>query len=71
MLPWPSSEVSKEQELTADFAENADLLATEVAENTARPSAATKLLNYGIRGKRGKGYRRIEEFVKNAMPVRC
>jgi hypothetical protein len=28
-----ASEISKKQELTADFAENADLLATEVTED--------------------------------------
>ena len=38
---------------------------------SGRPLAATKLLNYGIRGKRGKGYRRIEKFVKNVRHVRC
>ena len=42
----------------------------KIVLNTARPSAATKLLDYGIRGKRGKGYRRIEKFVKNAMGAR-
>jgi len=36
----------------------------------ARPMAATKLLNYGIRGKRGKRYRGIEKFAKTARHVK-
>ena len=48
---------------------NQKLLLT--TKHVAQPLAATKLLNYGILGKRGKHYRGIEKFAKNARNVRC